>query len=309
MSTGKSMEKTLVITLILIGLAFFLSQPVVAAPKWPIPEGLKTIEVNGYDMAYQETGSGTPLVIVHGALNDYRVWYAQVPEFSKVYRTIVVSLRHYYPEKWNGIGDDFSITQHAADVAALIKNLNLGKVHLLGHSRGGAVALNVARLYPEVIRTLTLEDASGMESLLPDTPESRKLAAETRALTETLRANLAKGDIEKAAREFADALNGPGAWEKRSAEQKQITLDNMGTATDSGERPKVSCGDIQKFNFPVLLLNGERSPKRYGEMIAAMRQCKPDIPPPVIVPNASHSMNRENPEFFNQAVLDFLKKH
>lgn len=114
-------------------------------------------------MAYQETGSGIPLVLVHGSLTDYRTWNAQVPDFSNTYCTISVSLRHYYPEKWNGIGDDFSIIQHASDVAALIKNLNLGKVHLLGHSRGGAVVLNVARLYPEVIRTLILEDATGME--------------------------------------------------------------------------------------------------------------------------------------------------
>ena len=308
MGTKKPM-KILLIMLTLIGFASFFSLPAIATPKWPIPDGLKTIEVNGYDMAYQETGSGTPLVIVHGALNDYRVWYAQVPEFSKAYRTIVVSLRHYYPEKWSGVGDDFSITQHASDVAALIKNLNLGRVHLLGHSRGGAVALNVARFYPEVIRTLTLEDASGMESLLPDTPESRKLAAETKALADTLRANLATGDIEKAAREFVDSLSGQGAWDKRSGEQKQITLDNMGTATDSGERPKVTCADIQKFNFPILLLNGERSPKRYGEMFAAMRQCKPDIPAPLIVPNAAHAMNRDNPEFFNKVVLDFLQRN
>ena len=83
----------------------------------------------------------------------------------------------------------------------------------------------------------------------------------------------------------------------------------MGTAMDSSVRPQNSCADIQKFNFPVLLLTGERSPIRYGKTYSVMRQCKPDIPAPVIVPNASHSMNRENPEFFNRAVLDFLKKH
>ena len=135
MATKKPM-KILLIMLTLIGLGSFLSVPAVAAPKWPIPDGIKTIEVNGYDMAYQEIGSGIPLVLVHGSLTDYRTWDAQVPDFSKAYRTISVSLRHYYPEKWNGIGDDFSIIQHASDVAALIKNLNLGKVHLLGHSRG-----------------------------------------------------------------------------------------------------------------------------------------------------------------------------
>jgi esterase len=303
------MKKILLITLTLIGLAGGLPLPAMAAPKWPIPDGLKTIEVNGYEMAYQETGSGIPFVLIHGAMADYRIWSAQTPSFSKVYRTITVSLRHHYPEKWNGVGDDYSVTQHAADVAALIKNLNLGKVHLLGWSRGGAVALNVAMLYPEGVRTLTLEDASGMESLLPDTPESQSLAAGQRAFTDQIRAILATGDFEKAARIFMDVVNGTGTWERMPAEGKRTILENIGTAAVSVAMGKVSCTDIQKLNFPVLLLNGERSPKRYGGMFAAMRQCKPDISAPLIVPNSTHFMNRENPEFFNKAVLDFLEQH
>src|SRR5919205_280561 len=164
-SAGRFMKRLL--TAIALAAAWGFSVPVQAAPNWLLPEGIKTVEVNGYPMAYQEAGSGTPLVLVHGAMNDYRAWYLQVPEFAKKYHVIAVSLRHYYPEKWNGQGGDFSITQHANDVAALIKALNLGKVHLLGHSRGGAVAVNVAKRHPEVIRTLILEDASGLETLLP----------------------------------------------------------------------------------------------------------------------------------------------
>ena len=154
----KKSVKILLIMLMLIGLASCASLRGATTPTWPIPEGIKTIEVNGYPMAYQETGSGIPLVLLHVHLADYRTWDTQVPDFSKAYRTIAVSLRHYYPEKWNGVGDDFSVAQHASDVAALIKKLNLGKVHLLGHSRGGTVALTVANLYPEVIRTLILEE-------------------------------------------------------------------------------------------------------------------------------------------------------
>jgi pimeloyl-ACP methyl ester carboxylesterase len=306
------MKKILLITITLIGLSSFLTLPAVAAPKWSIPDGIKTIDVNGYDMAYQETGSGIPLVLVHGSLTDYRTWNAQVPDFSKAYRTISVSLRHYYPEKWNGIGDDFSITQHASDVAALIKNLNLGKVHLLGHSRGGAVVLHVAKLYPEVIRTLILEDAAGMESILPDSSESKTLAAKGAEIRKALRANIAGGDMDKAAREFTDGWNGPGSWEKLPAATKQMVLDNLGTGIAIDERPKISCADIQNFTFPVLTLTGERSPKRYGETYGAMRQCKPDIPAPLIVPNATHTMhgaNLGNPGFFNKVVLQFLNQH
>ena len=118
----------------LIALASCASFRGVTTPTWPIPEGIKTVEVNGYPMAYQETGSEIPIVLLHPSLDDYRTWYAQVPEFSKSYRVITVILRHYYPEKWNGVGDDFSIAQNASDVAALIKKLNLGKVNLIGNS-------------------------------------------------------------------------------------------------------------------------------------------------------------------------------
>ena len=290
-------------------LGFLFASPVGAAPKWPLPEGIKSVEVNGYDMAYKETGSGVPIVLVHGALNDYRVWYAQEPEFSKKYRVIAVSLRHYYPEKWDGHGDGFSISQHATDIANFIKKLNLGKVHLLGHSRGGAVVLNVAKEYPEVIKTLILEDASGMETLLPETPESQKLAAETKGLIDTFKKNLATGDIDMAARVFTDSLGGPGAWAKRAPDQKQILFDNLGTVLgDAGDRPVTTCAQIQKFDFPILLLTGERSPKRYGEMFGAMRKCK-SIAEPIRIPNGAHAMNRDNPPAFNAAVLDFLARN
>jgi pimeloyl-ACP methyl ester carboxylesterase len=259
-------------------------------------------------MAYQEPGSGIPLVLIQGAMSDYRTWDTQVPDFSKAYRTFALSLRHYYPEKWNGIGDDFSVAQHAEDVAAMIKKLNLGKVHLLGHSRGGSIALTVASRYPEVIRTLILEDGN-MLPLMPETPEKQKWMASVKAGSDRVRATLPTGGREKAAQEWLDMNTRPGTWENAPARVKQILSENIGTATESGERGNISCGDIQKFIFPVLLLNGEKSPKLYGEMFTTMRQCKPDIPAPLIISNAGHNMHRENPAAYNKMLLDFLKQH
>jgi len=102
---------------------------------------------------------------------------------------------------------------------------------------------------------------------------------------------------------------GSDTWAKRSPDQKQVLFDNLGTAVAAaGERPPITCAQIQKFDFPILLLNGERSPKRYGEMFAAMRKCK-SIAEPILIPNAAHAMNRENPPAFNAAVLDFLARN
>jgi pimeloyl-ACP methyl ester carboxylesterase len=274
---------------------------------WPLPESVTSVEVNGYPMAYQERGRETPLVLVHGSMNDYRYWSDQIGVFAEHHRVIAVSLRHYFPERWDGRGQDFSILQHADDLAELTRKLDLGPVHLLGHSRGGAVALNVAARHPEVIRTMILADPSGLEALLPDTPESRAMAVEVRQLSERLAADLAKGDREAALRAYVEALSGPGRWEKVSAEQKEILFDNVATAIGPEVRPALSCEVIRKFQFPILLLVGERSPRRYGEMLRAMRNCLPEsIGAPILIPRAAHGMNRENPQAFNAAVLGFL---
>jgi esterase len=247
-------------------------------------------------------------VLLHGSFTDYRSWAFQVPALSKRYRVLAPSLRHYYPEPWDGRGGDFSVSRHADDVAFFIERLALGQVRLIGHSRGGAVALTVARRHPELVATLTLADPRGLESLLPDTPGSREMEFQLRNNFATLQRNLAAGDVDRAAREFVDALAGAGAWERRPKDQKQIFIDNLATAVDTGEFTAITCADVERLAFPVLLITGEHSPRRYAAMFAAMRACHASIPAPVIIPGAAHAMHRENPERFNALVLDFLAR-
>src|SRR5262245_66691513 len=79
-----------------------------------LPPGVKTLRINAYDMVYVEKGSGRPLILVHGAINDYRYWAAQMEPLAQSSRAIAVSLRRYFPERWDGKGGNFSMQQHAA---------------------------------------------------------------------------------------------------------------------------------------------------------------------------------------------------
>ena len=119
------------------------------------------LHVNGYDMAYVEQGSGAPLVLLHGAMCDLRYWTSQMETLGRQYRTIAPSLRHFWPERWDGVGDDFTIQQHTEDVAAFVAALGAGPAHLVGHSRGGHVAFRVAQRFPNRIRTLILAEPGG----------------------------------------------------------------------------------------------------------------------------------------------------
>ena len=157
-----------------------------------------------------------------------------------------------------------------------------------------------------MLATLTLADPRGLESLLPDTPGNREMEFQLRNNFAALQRNLAAGDVDRAAREFVDALGGPGAWVRRPPDQKQIFLDNLATAVDTGEFPVISCADVARLDVPMLLINGEKSPARYPAMFAAMRACGGAIPTPVTIPGAAHAMHRENPERFNATLMDFF---
>jgi len=204
---------------------------------------MRFCSVNGYPLAYVDAGTWLPaLLLVHGSINDYRSFTAQVVSLSARARTIAVSLRHAYPERWNGEGDDFTVEQHAADLAAFVQAESLGPTHVVGHSRGGAVAIELALRHPRAVRTLILADPGGLEALLPPSEEGAAMARQSAEMFTRLRENLACGDEVAALARFVDDLSGPGAWQRRTPEQRQVMLDNIRTGFECRFAQTVEAG-------------------------------------------------------------------
>jgi pimeloyl-ACP methyl ester carboxylesterase len=295
-------------------LATLLTLPIAHAAE--LPPGVKTLRVNGYDMAYVERGSGRPLVMIHGAMSDYRHWAAQMEPLSESNRVVAVSLRHYFPERWDGKGGSFSWKQHVADLISFIKALDAGPVGLVGHSRGGLVAVEVALAEPDLIRSLILAepglilDESGFGPTLQEKAAARTAATERAARIKSVLSRFQEGDIDGGLEIFVEAVGGGGSWKERPEAQRQILRDNAWTikGMEEEQRRAVSCGDLQGLNMPVLLVGGEKSPQRYGEILTVIEPCLKDRAR-VTIPNASHGMNRMNPGAFNSAVAQFLSAH
>lgn len=271
-------------------------------------QSTRTCDVQGYPIAYVEAGTQLPaLLLVHGSINDYRSFQAQMEPLSAHARTVAVSLRHSWPERWDGRGDDFTVARHADDLAAFIAAQGAGPMHVVGHSRGGAVVLELALRHPARVRSLVLADPGGLDALLPDTPEGRAMAKQTQAMFARLRANLEERDEETAACGFVDDLNGPGTWARRTAEQRRVLLDNIRTGPACAERPSFTPAQIAALAVPILPITGANSPPRYRAIFDAMRALNARVVPTVVIAGAAHAMHRDCPAAFNDAIAAFIR--
>lgn len=279
------------------------------ARKWDLPHGVKTLIVNGYEMAYRECGQGVPLVLIHGSLNDYRVWEFQMEAFGSGYRTIALSLRHFYPEPWRGEGDDFTLRQHSEDVAAFIRALDAGPVHLLAHSRGGNVALMVASGHPSILRSLILSDPAPFDTMLPNTTDALAAARKRKDFVIASLQHIEQGDVDNGLEVFTDSVSVPGTWKHLQESAKQVRRENawsLKSLLDDMQTP-FDRSDAEKIGVPVLLLTAEKSPGLYGMMHDALKPCLRNWQQETIA-DASHGMQKDNPHMFNNAVLNFLSK-
>jgi esterase len=277
-------------------------EPECGEPRMP------TLRVNGYDMAFVERGSGVPLVLVHGTLGDYRGWELQMAPFGAHFRTIAVSLRHCWPERWDGHGDDFSVQQHEQDVAAFIAALDAGPAHLLGHSRGGHIAFRVAEHTPELIRKLVLVEPGGSldASLQPPRPPASPMI-DLGPLYAKAAERIRLGEIDEGLAPAMDVILGPGGWDSQPEEKRQRMRDNAQTLIGQikERRAPFSRADAQAVTAPTLLMAGDRSPETFHRILDGLQSALKDARR-VVIPNASHGSNVDNPEAFARETLAFL---
>jgi esterase len=257
-------------------------------------------------MAYLEVGHGPPLICVHGTLGDFRTWSAVLGPLTRKHRVIAVSLRHFFPEHWDGVGNSYSIAQHVDDVIAFIEKLEAGPVDLMGHSRGGHIAFRVAERRPDLLRKLILAEPGGEldQSLDPAaTPGPSQRAASITASA----GKVASGDIDGGLMAFFDNIAGAGAWARLPAAPKQQLRDNAFTLIGQvGEnRQPFSKAAALSIRTPTLLIGGTNT---RGALPLVLRALAAHVPgsSTAMMSGAGHWMFEQSPQKFCEIVLEFL---
>jgi esterase len=269
---------------------------------------MQTIKVNGYDMAYLEVGQGGPLVCVHGTLGDFRTWNAVLGPLSRKHRVISVSLRRFFPEHWDGAGNDYLMSQHVADVVAFIEQIEPKPVDLMGHSRGGHIAFRVAEQRPDLLRRLVLAEPGGDldASLIPPgspPPPPMPLALAMPKVLHSIRG----GDIDGALKMFVDAIDGDGAWARLPAAAKQQLRDNIFTLLgQAGENRKpFTRAQAESIRTPTLFIGGGNTTGNLATVrrVLAQHFARSQT---VMIDGAKHWMFDQDPQGYCDAATAFL---
>lgn len=274
----------------------------------------KVTLANGVELHYVESGKGEPVVFVHGSLSDGSFWNPQIAPFAEKYHVIAYSRRYNQPNS-NKPQAGYSAITDAEDLAELIKKLNLGNAHLIGHSYGAYSALFLAVRHPELVRSLVIAEAPAM-SLLAYLPGEKaelgkaKLADIRKRMEDPMKAAFQKGDQNAGVAAFINYLsNDPTAWGKWPEEARRQTLENAhewDVMLTQGELfPDLTPDQVRKIKTPALLLSGEKTfdflrliDEELARLIPNSRR--------MVLTGATHHMWYEQPENCRQAVLRFL---
>ena len=260
---------------------------------------MEVVRANGLEIAYERVGEGPPLVFVHGATEDGRVWGPQLAGLADEFT--VVAWDEPGAGHSSDVPADFGLADYANCLAALIEALALGPAHVAGLSWGGAVVQELYRHHPGLVATLILIDTyAGWKGSLPDN-EVRARVAGARQMLE-------------APEEFDPTLPGlfasdpPGEFvhllEEMAADVRPRTLETALFAMAEADHRDL----LPRIAVPTLLIWGEldaRSP------LSVARQFERAITDTklVVIPGAGHVSNLEQPEVFNAAVRGFCRAH
>lgn len=239
---------------------------------------MPSIDVNGIKVAFQEAGTGEPVVFLHCSASSGSQWRDQFERLSRHYRVIAPDLLGCgESEPWQGRGR-LTLEAEAAIVSAFVEHCG-EPVHLVGHSFGGALALRAALDHPQGIRTLTLIEPVAFHLLRHGEAAGVEHFRQVRSVADCISLAVLCGDYQAGMGCFVDYWNGEGTWERMKDEKRvalaasvpRVVLDFAAT---TGEETTPAA--YVRVRLPTLIIRGDRSPAPVQHVAEMLEETLPD---------------------------------
>lgn len=272
---------------------------------WAVP----TLAVAGVEVHFSEQGSGEAAVFVHAGGSDGSQWRGVGQSLAGAWRILAIDLyghgRSGAPPGLATIGLD----ECALPVIALVRQC-AGKVHLVGHSFGGAVALRAALAARERLASLTLIEPNSF-TLLRQAGE-HDLYADIRREAEHFMGAVQRDAGEEALERFVNFWNGaPGMW---TTLPEHVRTDLLGRAKPIAAGWHALLADptlaeeCRQFGLPTLVMHGRRTIPAFHRLTELLAELLPDSRR-VSIEGAGHMSPVTHPQPVAEAIAGFLAKH
>ncbi len=268
---------------------------------------------DGIELEYSARGSGEPVVLIHGAIfADGLSLLRTDSKLTNDHRVVSYSRRGFGGSTHQS--EQLSISEQASDCRKLMDHLRIRRAHVVGHSLGGAIALQLAHDAPEYVHSLSLLEPMMPSAIITSSPMAQRRLQLIMQVVEIYQ----RGDKAGAIDAFCKRMVGldnyriaveeakPGAFEQAVADADtffKVELSSLQNWSFTNE-------DANRLKQPVLYVGGAQSvfapfAKELGEVITRWFPKSETI----WLPNATHSFTLTNKEGLTETLAGFFARH
>jgi pimeloyl-ACP methyl ester carboxylesterase len=244
------------------------------------------VAVGAGELYYRVSGSGSPLVLLHGYTSTSAVWDEFVPELAKSFRVLVFDLPGH--GKSERLRENFSHREVAVDILTALEKLGVKEFNAVGHSSGGMSLLHMALLEPGRLQRMVLVSSG------PRMPEH------ARAMGRQM-------SFEALPQELLEVLR---QWHPGGERQIRWLLDQMRRMSDDPDEMNLGASELGRISTRTLVVHADTDQSLPIELAVEMRQHIPDSSL-LVVPNSRHEFIVDGAlgsRLLAKAMMDFLTR-
>lgn len=266
------------------------------------------VRSGGVNLYYEEHGAGDPVILAHGMSESTAMWAGQIAPLASRYRLILWDNRGHGRSDAPDDPARYAIPTFATDLRALLDHLGIERACIGGLSMGGYTAVAFAIIYPDRVSALIFADTAPGEETIPNRPPATQAIRERLPLEDLARR---EGMEAVALRTIADGsasaevMQDPTRRARYIDQMRRLPVNGYLWAWRSLRYRPSYTDQLGTIRAPTLCIAGARD-----DFLPAVRLLAERIPDAelVVIPDAGHTANIDQPEAFNRAVLDFLAR-
>ena len=272
----------------------------------------RRVKLGGLELDCEIRGAGEPVVLVHAGV--FAEWFTPLVDQAALRPYRVVSFHRAGYAGSSRVAGPLSIAQQAAYVRALMVHLDVGRAHVVGHSDGGNIALQLALDAQDMVHTLAL-----LEPALPVAPSgSERLLATRAGAMASVMERFRAGDKAAAVDGFMRIVSGPtyraafdralpGAFDRAVADADTFFTQNLPAV----QQWAFTREDASRIARPALAVIGEKSKDVSPIWIERQNMLVTWLPmaEPFVLADATHLLHVENPRGMAEALAGFFQRH